>query len=104
MGTCSCPGSPRTRAYASELNLVNGKQRGMNILTNPFCSSGQHTRNGTLISIGGDWNPADMYTGEGEFSIRGFEPCDDGNCGFKIVAQLARSRWYPTSALLGTGA
>lgn len=89
-------------AYGQELILGSNKQRGLDVITNTFCSTGQFIADGSLISIGGDYSPSG-YLGDGEFSIRSITPCTDQSCKFSIVNRLGRSRWYATSAILADG-
>jgi len=44
-------------AYAEELDLETGYERGLNVITNTFCSTGQFLPNGTLLNLGGAWGP-----------------------------------------------
>lgn len=92
-------------AFAEEVNLaVPAKtQRPLNVLTNTFCSSGQHGPGGRFFSVGGDMAMGGYIQGKGGFSMRLLEPCVDGKCDFIMNGQLTAHRWYPTTQLLPDG-
>lgn len=41
-------------AWASEINLVTGKVRAMDVKTNSFCAGGNFLGDGRLINVGGN--------------------------------------------------
>jgi len=78
---------------------VTWKQRPLDVITNTFCAVGaarprrlpaQHRRR--LVP--------GLRRARGVLHPQPSTPCADKACGFQIVDDLTRSRWYPTTALL----
>lgn len=95
--------TPEKKAYAQEVDIYTGAMRPLDMITNAFCSSAQHFPDGTIINVGGDYAPDTDYVTSGGTSIRSFTPCADGVCDFKIVGDMTKVHWYPTTQLLPDG-
>ncbi|CAL1706725.1 unnamed protein product [Somion occarium] len=103
-------------AWAAEYDIIANKGRPMDIVTNSFCAGGNVLGNGTWINVGG--NQGVTYGGitsktqngggpyddpDGGQSVRLLDPCDDGNCDWRLVAPTTTRRWYPTLETLEDG-
>lgn len=81
-------------AHSFEYNVATNGIRPLMVFTDPWCSSGAFTANGTLVQVGG-WR-------DGGKTIRYFVPCSNGGCDWdeSRVAQLADYRWYASNQIL----
>eukprot|EP00897_Mesotaenium_endlicherianum_P008146 jgi/Mesen1/735/ME000110S_11002 len=90
-------------AYAAELTLKTNGLRGLDVLTNTFCSVGQRLPDGTTLSIGGSSKGHGNALANGISSIRAFTPCSDGHCDFRLIGNLTTGRWYSAAQFLPDG-
>ncbi|KAL8158769.1 hypothetical protein V2J09_000306 [Rumex salicifolius] len=81
-------------SHSVEFDTVTAKIRVLKVMSDPWCSSGGLSVDGTLISTGG-W-------ADGERSIRYFDGCN--TCDWRESNQkLSDIRWYATQVQLGDG-
>ncbi|EPS57727.1 hypothetical protein M569_17089, partial [Genlisea aurea] len=81
-------------AHAVEYDIETARVRPLKLETSPWCSSGGLTKNGDLISTGGDK--------DGLKSIRILKPCE--GCEFQERPRgLFNNRWYATQTALEDG-
>lgn len=90
-------------AYAAEFNLETHTVRGLNVITDTFCSTGQMLPDGTFASIGGSSKGHGSPLANGASSVRLFRPCTDGTCDFSLAAVTTVRRWYSASQILPDG-
>ena len=96
-------------AYASEWDPTTKRMVPLTMKTNPFCSGGAFTRDGTLLSIGGNGplTAIDPTVADGFRGIRALQRSItssslDGR-SFDELGNLSTSRWYPSTQTLSDG-
>eukprot|EP00850_Spirogloea_muscicola_P023244 SM000341S12982 [mRNA] locus=s341:56504:59405:+ [translate_table: standard] len=89
-------------AYSVELNIHTLEKRGLETVTNTFCSAGHSLPNGRIVNNGGS-----LYVGPNRtnsyISVRKFDPCLDGSCDWDVNQTMGSKRWYPSSIRLPNG-
>eukprot|EP00850_Spirogloea_muscicola_P004685 SM000020S06035 [mRNA] locus=s20:549176:550196:- [translate_table: standard] len=89
-------------AYSVELNIHTLEKRGLETVTNTFCSAGHSLPNGLIVNNGGS-----LYVGPDKLnsyiSVRKFDPCLDGSCDWVVNQTMGSKRWYPSSIRLPNG-
>eukprot|EP00850_Spirogloea_muscicola_P025709 SM004008S15686 [mRNA] locus=s4008:246:1272:+ [translate_table: standard] len=89
-------------AYSLELNIHTLEKRGLETVTNTFCSAGHSLPNGRIVNNGGSLfigpNRTNSY-----ISVRKFDPCLDGSCDWDVNQSMGSKRWYPSSIRLPNG-
>ncbi|KAF8301419.1 DUF1929-domain-containing protein [Clavulina sp. PMI_390] len=109
-------------AWASEINLVTGKVRAMDVKTNSFCAGGNFLGDGRILNVGGNQaittggnapagsqpasfggDPYEDY--DGGNAVRILTPCTNGTCQWsdKSANYMTSRRWYPTLETLADG-
>ncbi|XP_075516095.1 aldehyde oxidase GLOX-like [Primulina tabacum] len=83
-------------AHSVEYDVASNAVRPLNLITDPFCSSGAVTSDGTLVQIGG--------FNDGDHNVRMYKPCRSNSCDWQEINDaLIQRRWYSTSHILPDG-
>ncbi|KAF8312538.1 DUF1929-domain-containing protein [Clavulina sp. PMI_390] len=114
-------------AYAVEWDLDTNTATPMEIITNPFCSSGHHFPNGSWVTFGGNgaigpggnigstigptgtgYYDTTYQDYDGENAVRILNPCQSGQSldtcqWYDNSTKLMKRRWYSTVEALGNG-
>ncbi|THG98414.1 hypothetical protein EW026_g3759 [Hermanssonia centrifuga] len=103
-------------AWAAEYSISSNSGRAMDVVTNSFCAGGSVLGNGTWLNVGGNQDitygglTAQTQNGGGPYddpdggkSMRLLDPCDDGNCDWRLTQDMSTRRWYPTVETLEDG-
>ncbi|MCO5547029.1 hypothetical protein L7F22_000470 [Adiantum nelumboides] len=84
-------------AHSIEFDIASNSVRALEVLTDPWCSSGSFLSDGTLLSTGG--------FNDGNHAVRHFVPCSPGaSCDWnESFSGLAAVRWYAGDQILPDG-
>ncbi|XP_073135480.1 aldehyde oxidase GLOX-like [Henckelia pumila] len=84
-------------AHSVEYDVASNSVRPLTLITDPFCSSGAVSPDGTLVQVGG--------FNDGDHNVRIYKPCGGNSCDWQDnnVNALVQRRWYSTSHILPDG-